>query len=177
VIYSAETGLYYYRARYYDPLIGRFIREDPAGWNASLNYYAYVNNNPVNFTDPTGFCVWQVHSRPLTGVPGSGPLDLDYFYFYNTQTGQSIGLGPAKKTLAGPVPGKWETDENPGTKELDVPDWLCDCVDHKAKNPGTPPNFCTFKGKAPTAGQTCMNCLGWATRILQDCYNEEYPKR
>ncbi|MBU2571888.1 MAG: hypothetical protein KJ725_18035 [Gammaproteobacteria bacterium] len=49
-----STGLYYYRARYYDPFIGRFISEDPLGFDAGdVNFYAYVGNNPVNANDPT----------------------------------------------------------------------------------------------------------------------------
>ena len=50
-----ETGLYFYRARYYDPNAGRFISEDPIGIDGGdLNFYRYVGNNPLNFTDPTG---------------------------------------------------------------------------------------------------------------------------
>ena len=43
-----ETGLYYFRARYYDPKMGRFISEDPAGVADGLNLYAYASGNPVN---------------------------------------------------------------------------------------------------------------------------------
>ncbi len=49
-----ETGLYYYRARYYDPEIGRFLQTDPIGYGDGLNWYAYVGNNPMNAIDPTG---------------------------------------------------------------------------------------------------------------------------
>lgn len=49
-----ETGLVFYRARYYDPSIGRFTQRDPIGLNGGINQYAYVNGNPVNFTDPDG---------------------------------------------------------------------------------------------------------------------------
>lgn len=49
--WDAETALYHYRARYYDPHIGRFISEDPQ-WNPNL--YAYVSNNPMKYTDPSG---------------------------------------------------------------------------------------------------------------------------
>jgi RHS repeat-associated protein len=48
------TGLYYYRARYYSPALGRFISEDPIGFAGGLNQYAYVGNSPTNFIDPHG---------------------------------------------------------------------------------------------------------------------------
>jgi RHS repeat-associated protein len=96
---------YFYRARYFDPFSGRFVSEDPARFPGGINFYTYVENDPVGLIDPFGFCPWQVHSRPLKGVPGAGPLGLDHYYFYNTQTGQSIGLGPATNTPTGPVPG------------------------------------------------------------------------
>jgi RHS repeat-associated protein len=49
-----QTGLYYYRARYYDPQIGRFISEDPIGFWGGINFFGHVENDPINFTDPTG---------------------------------------------------------------------------------------------------------------------------
>jgi RHS repeat-associated protein len=47
-------GLIYYRARYYDPTLGRFIQRDPIGLKGGINFYAYVANNPVNLRDPSG---------------------------------------------------------------------------------------------------------------------------
>jgi RHS repeat-associated protein len=52
--WDAETGLSYYRARYYDPRIGRFLSEDPLLAESWPNLYAYVGNDPGNWTDPTG---------------------------------------------------------------------------------------------------------------------------
>lgn len=49
--WDPDTGLYYYRARYYDPTIGRFIQEDS---QIATNQYIYTRNNPVNLMDPTG---------------------------------------------------------------------------------------------------------------------------
>ena len=52
---DTESGLYFYRARYYDSITGRFINEDPIGFAGDdFNLYRYVQNNPVNFIDPEG---------------------------------------------------------------------------------------------------------------------------
>jgi RHS repeat-associated protein len=48
-------GIYYYRARYYNPMIGRFLSEDPMGFAGSgTNLYAYAGDDPVDFNDPMG---------------------------------------------------------------------------------------------------------------------------
>jgi RHS repeat-associated protein len=54
--YDPETGLHYFRNRYYDGQTGRFTQEDPIGLVGGLNLYAYAHNNPVNYTDPFGLC-------------------------------------------------------------------------------------------------------------------------
>ena len=53
--WDSETGLYYYRARYYDPSSGRLVSEDSLEFIAGTNFYAYVVNNPTNLIDPSGF--------------------------------------------------------------------------------------------------------------------------
>ena len=52
--FDAEAGLYFYRTRYYDPSIGRFIAEDPIRFDAGTNFYTYAQNNPAKFIDPKG---------------------------------------------------------------------------------------------------------------------------
>ena len=60
------NGLYFYRNRYYSPLLGRFISEDPLGFAGSgPNVYAYAVNDPIDFADPFGLEVgdwWDPHS-------------------------------------------------------------------------------------------------------------------
>lgn len=56
--FDAATGLSYMGARYYDPVLGRFVGTDPKGFDEgnihSFNRYAYANNNPYKFVDPDG---------------------------------------------------------------------------------------------------------------------------
>jgi RHS repeat-associated protein len=51
---DSETGLIYYRARWYDSSQGRFISEDPEGLAGGLNLYVYAENNPIDSSDPFG---------------------------------------------------------------------------------------------------------------------------
>jgi RHS repeat-associated protein len=66
-------GLYYYRARYYAPAMGRFISEDPLELaSGSMNFYAYVGNNPLMYTDPYGLA-WQLI------IGGGGTVIVPFF--------------------------------------------------------------------------------------------------
>jgi RHS repeat-associated protein len=56
--WDPEIALYYYRARYYDSKLGRFLSEDPIGFRGGTNVYVYVVNNPARFTDPSGFEIY-----------------------------------------------------------------------------------------------------------------------
>jgi len=63
--WDSESNLHYYRARYYDSKAGRFVSADPIGFFGGINFYAYVENDPVNHGDPTGLLKGP---DPFTGI-------------------------------------------------------------------------------------------------------------
>ncbi len=68
--FDLETGLYYYRARYYNPYIGRFLQTDPIGYG-----YGYCANNPMNYVDPSG----NYKVRFWWHEDQKSPLQVDWF--------------------------------------------------------------------------------------------------
>ena len=66
--FDADSNLYYYAARYYDPYIGRFTQRDPAQYG--INWYTYAYNNPLKFIDPDGL-------RALT--PDEEKIAIEFF--------------------------------------------------------------------------------------------------
>lgn len=78
-------GLYFYRARYYWPNLGRFTQRDPAGYAAGINLYAYVNNNPVNFNDPSGLTPQSVAQRNVATLNASYYSGENPFALSNAQ--------------------------------------------------------------------------------------------
>jgi len=83
------TGLYYYRARYYSPEMQRFISEDPVRMKGGINFFAYVQNNPINMADPHGLWSWPLSKREPKKIcfvpPKNGPCDQEGRYQYCEQ--------------------------------------------------------------------------------------------
>jgi RHS repeat-associated protein len=108
-VMAESNGLYYMRARYYDPAVKRFISEDPLGFDGGdLNLYAYVGNNPVMGVDPSGL-EWQYSqsSGQLNHVSGQTGVTL----VGTGYSGHGLGLNnPAMQNVqnVGPIPqGTW----------------------------------------------------------------------
>jgi RHS repeat-associated protein len=80
--------LYYYRARYYDAQLGRFLETDPVLYADQMNLYAYVGNSPLNATDPSGLagCASRVGGGgQCTGLSGGAK--------YNIENGNALNGG------------------------------------------------------------------------------------
>jgi RHS repeat-associated protein len=100
--HDADTGLMYYRARWYDPGQGRFVSEDPLGFGGGLNWYGYVGNDPLNWIDPVGLFdrgKW----KPRLST--------------KTRVGRGVGIGLAL-ALAWEI---WESVNQNGPKPLPLP--------------------------------------------------------
>jgi RHS repeat-associated protein len=85
------TGLIYYRARYYDPALGRFLQPDPARFQGGgANLYVYVTNNPVNRMDPTGLRGFLVGGTNISGKADSRWLQptSDFATAFRLATGE-----------------------------------------------------------------------------------------
>jgi len=86
--WDTESGLYYYRARYYDPGTGRFLSEDPIGFDGGdANLYRYVRANPQNLVDPTGLDAIQINFDWY-------PVDTGYGFYMPLGHGAVISVDP-----------------------------------------------------------------------------------
>ncbi|MBS8924099.1 rhs element protein RhsC, partial [Escherichia coli] len=181
--YDEESGLYYNRHRYYDPLQGRYITQDPIGLKGGWNFYQYPLN-PISNIDPLGLetlkCIKPLHSMGGTGER-SGP-DIwgnpfyhqylcvpdgkgDYTCGGQDQRGESKGDG-----LWGPGKASNDTKEAAGRCDLVETDNSCveNCLKGKFKEVRprysvlpdifTPINLGLFK-----------NCQDWSNDSLETC--------
>ncbi len=97
-IMAESNGLFYMRARYFDAETGRFISEDPIGFaGGDLNLYAYVQNNPILFVDPSGLDTWGIgFSFTFTIFNHSSTFGAQYVWDDKGNSGitGTVGYGP-----------------------------------------------------------------------------------
>jgi RHS repeat-associated protein len=135
------TGLYDYRARYYNPALGRFVSEDPLGFGGGdVNLQAYANNRPTDLRDASGLDVTIWLYPGLFGNPfGHVALSIN--------DGMPIGFGPEpggivpppfwQSGVVEPVPESRQPSDRltiPTTPEQDAAIW--DYILGRAQNPG-----------------------------------------
>nr|NJM04296.1 RHS repeat-associated core domain-containing protein [Desulfobacula sp.] len=93
-VMAEDNGWYYMRARYYDPAVGRFISEDPLGFDGGdLNLYAYAGNNPVMMIDPWGLCSETLGWGAV--LPGVGTAFVETYnaFRYNQDLHKGLEFG------------------------------------------------------------------------------------
>jgi RHS repeat-associated protein len=114
------TGLYYYRARYYNLVLQRFISEDPIGLNGGdVNLYGYTGNSPTNFTDPSGKSNPVIHvvegywGARDAGMGVLGSLNLAFNSTLVDIGTQGLGAGMTNiHAMAGELPdGTYQTSQ------------------------------------------------------------------
>ncbi|MBA3532295.1 MAG: SBBP repeat-containing protein [Ardenticatenales bacterium] len=121
------TGLQYLRARTYAPELGQFIQVDPfAGWSEqpySLHPYQYSSNNPVKYTDPSGFCAqvgdeacWAVYEELLRLQPHLETATVQYY-------GESVPLSNLSEAELRTLLDKLQDAANSGDQFEDWPIW------------------------------------------------------
>ncbi len=112
---AAENGLYYYRARFYDPGIGRFNSADPMGLGAGINHFAYTFNNPILLSDPSGSvpkgkALFGVCCRPVN-IPGNPGFQHCYIAMKAGKQEKTWSLkGPAYMIGTGTSIKNWKED-------------------------------------------------------------------
>jgi len=92
--YDPETGWMYYKNRYYDTDLGRFISRDPVGYRNGMNLYVYVNSRPMKYLDPYGLSLIEGPLPPPRGPVNPGPFG----------PGPLPPLGPGPLPPFGPLP-------------------------------------------------------------------------
>jgi len=145
--HDGETGLYFYRARYYDATVGRFISEDPIRFaGGDVNLYSYVRNQPTRYIDPWGLYLGQVPPAP----PGYNPLTWksglfdDGTVFLEDPTGTKWLLHPEDK-------GHWRHWDKQGPGGKDEGDWPPNPGKRRPGQKKLKPNQCDIdpSGDAP----------------------------
>ncbi len=97
--FDAETNLYFYRARYYDPATGRFVSEDPSVFEGGMKFYPYVENNPINWFDPYGLQKKKSRKKPKPPVDPCPKEKRCFFNWLDGPLGQAAQDLDTTKTL------------------------------------------------------------------------------
>ena len=89
---TESSGLYYFRARFYDPAQGRFLSKDPIGISGGMNQYRFCANNPVNRRDPNGLWTARVGVFAQAQCIVSVNLNIGIAVGYSQESGLTVGV-------------------------------------------------------------------------------------
>ena len=162
------TGIYYYRTRYYQPQLQRFISEDLIGLaSGDINSYAYVFDNPLKSTDPLGLvsymCTKPLHALGKVGEVVYGvSVPLLYHQFICVKNGQTTVCGGQDREGKPYSNGKPSQDDINNGKCLKIDDRPCmdRCLEQAIRDPNRPWYGLIGPG---------TNCQEWAKDAYSKC--------
>ena len=163
--FDSESGLSYYRARYYDPTSGRFLQEDPISFlGGDFNLYAYVRNNPLRYTDALGLAPRKPNhaSFPDYNLPGGYGARVDPF---NTSGGSSFEIhvcDAAGNEIGVYGPDGWINKHGKG-----IPTAVSKGVNDALK--GIAVDELRARGKIPAKGRANIKGNNWRKNIGKGC--------
>ena len=120
--WDSECELYYNRARYYSPRIGRFITRDPIGLEGGRNLYAYTANNPINLTDPSGHQIAKNHYEFTYDAVFAAQMQYYLEKGYNQYQAEIVSKADAMEAAQASV--DWDNDDiHEGTQDAENAHW------------------------------------------------------
>ena len=137
--FDAETELYYYRSRYYDPRTGRFLQPDSIGLDGGINLYSYVEGNPTTYIDPLGFKLTKAECAALRWqIINKGNMLLFELAKYDPKADAQGGF-PMKWGSGRTKPGGHynKINELQAGIKSDITRYIQECI--KDNNDGNPP--------------------------------------